>query len=175
MTDPMKQAWNDVAETFTNLAKAMKDHYERFEHEDASEEAARPDVSGVRAALDRVVDAGRELGDRIAGTVAGDDVKSQAKQALHALNQAFSTTVEIVGDQLNSVVRRSPLRSREPSSADAHTEGEAHDAVKDATDPFGSSPGASVADSSVGDAEVRPQPPLDRDGLGTGAFGDPLT
>jgi hypothetical protein len=169
MNDPMKQAWNDVAETFTSLGRAMKDHYERFDHEEAADEADRADVGGVRATLDRVVDAGRDLGEKIVGTVADEDVKSQARQVLHALNEALSATVEIVGEQLSSVVKRSPARSRESASPDSEDEGA--ETVLDATEPMGAPGGSPAAGSTI--APQQGSPP-DRDGLGEGALGEPL-
>jgi hypothetical protein len=173
MSDPMKQAWNDVAETFTSLGRAMKDHYERFEHDEAPDEADRPDVGGVRAALDRVVDAGRDVGERIVGTVADEDVKAQARQALHALNEALSATVEIVGEQLSSVVKRSSTRSRESAPSDSQDEDA--ETILDATESVGSSPGDSPADSATKDADAaQAGSPPDRDGLGSGALGEQL-
>ena len=38
MSDPMKQAWNDVAEGFSTLGRMMKERYEAAGADDAARE-----------------------------------------------------------------------------------------------------------------------------------------
>ena len=44
MSDPMKQAWNEVADGFSNLGRMMKERY----HGAGEEEAAQVGDAGVR-------------------------------------------------------------------------------------------------------------------------------
>lgn len=113
MSDPMKQAWNDVAEDFTRLGKVMKERYQgHADVSDADAEAVRADAdSGVRAAFERLLAAGREFGDRIADVVAGDDVREQAKQTGQRLNDAMNTSADLLGDQLRGVFKGVGRRS----------------------------------------------------------------
>ena len=111
MSDPMKQAWNDVAEDFSRLGKAMKQRYQGHAA-DSTPDADRADAdAGVRAAFERLLAAGREFGDRIADVVAGDEVRAQAKQTGQQLNDAITTTADVLGEQLRDVFKGHGRRS----------------------------------------------------------------
>jgi hypothetical protein len=111
MSDPMKQAWNDVAEDFSRLGKVMKERYEGHAP-DSAPDADRADAdAGVRAAFERLLAAGREFGDRIADVVTGDDVRAQAKQTGQRLNDAMTTTADLLGDQVRGVFKGVGRRS----------------------------------------------------------------
>ena len=111
MSDPMKQAWNDVAEGFSTLGRMMKERYEAAGADDAPESAADPSAQNDRAALresiDKLLAAGREFGDRAVDVARDDDVKAQAKRAATSLNDAVSTTVELIGEQVGGLFYRS--------------------------------------------------------------------
>lgn len=146
MSDPMKQAWNDVAEDFNRLGKVMKERFQgqagdaEPEDDRATDDRAAAQA-GVRAAFDRLLAAGREFGDRIAEVVTGDDVKDQAKQTGQRLSDAMTTTADLLGDQVRDVLKG--VRRR-PDPLDA-------DAADDAT------PGsAAKADASPQDAATDP-------------------
>ena len=60
----MKQAWNEVADGFSNLGRMMKERY----HGAGEEEAAQVGDAGsaLAHAFDRLIAATREVGDRAA-------------------------------------------------------------------------------------------------------------
>lgn len=109
-TDPMKHAWNEVAEQVSSLGHLLRD---RYRHGD---EAARAEASEaseeLRSAIDRLVAAGREVGDRVSDAARDDDVKAQAKHAAGSLEQALTATVDLISDQLSSLVGRRPDESK---------------------------------------------------------------
>jgi hypothetical protein len=110
MSDPMKQAWNDVAEGFSTLGRMMKERYETASAEEAGDAAAaasaQNDRAAVRDAFDRLITAGREFGDRAVDVARDDDVKAQAKRAAASLNDAVSATVELIGEQVGGLFNR---------------------------------------------------------------------
>jgi hypothetical protein len=116
MSDPMKQAWNDVAEGFSALGRMMKERYHGESGDEPGAAATAGGTPDARAALresfDRLVAAGRELGDRAADVARDDDVKAQAKRAAASLNDALSATV-------GGLFKRS---KRSESSAEVTTE-----------------------------------------------------
>lgn len=109
--DPMKQAWNDVAEGFSTLGGMMKERYQGAsgdETRDAATAGGESDaVAALRDAFDRLVAAGRELGDRAADVARDDDVRAQAKRAAVSLNDALSATVDLIGEEVGGFFRRS--------------------------------------------------------------------
>ncbi len=111
MNDPMKQAWNDVGEDFTRLGKVMKERYQGHTAESAPDADRADTAEGVRAAFERLLAAGREFGDRIADVVAGDDVREQAKQTGQRLNDAMTTSADLLGEQLRGVFKGVGRRS----------------------------------------------------------------
>jgi hypothetical protein len=118
MSDPMKQAWNDVAEGFSTLGRMVKERYhgESGEEPDAAATAGTSDArAALREAFDRLVAAGRELGDRAADVARDDEVKAQAKRAGASLNDALSATVDLIGEEVGGLFGRS---KRSDSSAE---------------------------------------------------------
>ncbi|MCU1502770.1 MAG: hypothetical protein JWM12_2124 [Ilumatobacteraceae bacterium] len=106
MSDPMKHAWNDVAEDFSRLGKVMIGRYQGRAPAATAQEADRSEAdAGVRAAFERLVDAGRELGERIADVVAGDEVRAQARQTGQRLSDAMSTSADLLGHQVRGVFK----------------------------------------------------------------------
>ena len=109
--DPMKQAWNDVAEGFSTLGGMMKERYQGASGDEAGVDASGGGESDAGAALrnafDRLVAAGRELGDRAADVARDDDVRAQAKLAAASLNDALSATVDLIGEEVGGFFRRS--------------------------------------------------------------------
>ncbi len=93
MSDPMKQAWNDVADGFSTLGRMMKERYQDAGEvetgQTATEGAASESDAAFRQAFERVVAAGREVGDRAVDVARDDDVKVQAKRAASSLNDAL--------------------------------------------------------------------------------------
>jgi hypothetical protein len=129
VSDPMKAAWDEVAESFSALGQAMKDRYTGGTSgteastaaaetgADSSEatgeatgDAAGGDAAGsqrsgdataaLREAFDQLLAAGRQFGDRAAALVRDDEVKAQAKHVATALNSALEATVDQIGDEV---------------------------------------------------------------------------
>jgi hypothetical protein len=106
MSDPMKQAWSDVAEGFSTLGRMMKEHYQGGGSDDETDDAdagatgTHDAGAALRDAFDRLVAAGRDLGDRAADVARDDDVKAQAKRAAASLTNALSATVDLIGDEV---------------------------------------------------------------------------
>jgi hypothetical protein len=130
MSDPMKQAWNDVAEGFSTLGRMIKERYQGPTEAEPGGDATAggaPDAgAALREAFDRLVAAGRELGDRAADVARDDDVKAQAKRAASCLNDALSATVDLIGEEVGGLFRRSKgndssaeIAAPEPSADDA--------------------------------------------------------
>jgi hypothetical protein len=111
MSDPMKQAWNDVAEDFSRLGKVMKDRYQDRAAAGAPDTDRADADEGVRAAFERLLAAGREFGERITDVMTGDEVKAQAKQTGQRLNDAMTTTADLLGDQVRGVFKGVGRRS----------------------------------------------------------------
>lgn len=113
MSDPMKQAWSDVGEGFATLGRMMKDRYEG-DDEAAGAAADERDDEGAGAALreavDRLVAAGKDLGDRASDVVRDDDVKEQAKRAASQLNDAIGATVDLIGAQVGGLFGRASAK-----------------------------------------------------------------
>ena len=108
MSDPMKQAWDGVADGFSTLGRMMKERYQ--ESGDNSETATVGGASDAdaafRQAFERLVAAGRELGARAADVARDDDFKEQAKLATSSLSDALSTTMNFLGEEVGGLFRR---------------------------------------------------------------------
>jgi hypothetical protein len=102
MSDDMQQAWSEVAEQFTALGKTLKERYAA-----AGEDEAEPkDDPQLRAALDRLVAAGRDLTDRVTEVAQDDDVKAKARETATSFDSALITTVDLIADQVSSLFNR---------------------------------------------------------------------
>ncbi len=109
MNDPLKQAWDDVAEGFSSLGRMMKERYQSAaeQRSGSATSSNAPDAGALREALDRLVAAGRELGDRAVDLARDHDVKAQAKRAGTSLNDALSATVDMIGEEVGGLFKRS--------------------------------------------------------------------
>jgi hypothetical protein len=105
MSDPMKQAWSDVADGFTELGKLVKTRYKGTGEDDAGSQQPATGAA-MKDAIDRLVAAGRDLGDRAADVARDDDVKAQAKRAAASLNDALSATVDLIGAEVGALFKR---------------------------------------------------------------------
>jgi hypothetical protein len=108
MSDPMRQAWDEVADGFSTLGRMMKERYQ--EAGDNGETATVGGTSDAdaafRQAFERLVAAGRELGARAADVARDDDIKAQAKRATSSLSDALSTTMNFLGEEVGGFFRR---------------------------------------------------------------------
>jgi hypothetical protein len=107
----MKQAWNDVAEGFSTLGRMMKERYEGASGDESGDAVTPVGASdagpALRDAFDRLVAAGRDLGDRAADIARDDDLRAQAKRAAASLNDALSATVDLIGEEVGGLFSRS--------------------------------------------------------------------
>lgn len=113
--DPVKDAWGEVAEGFSELGRAMKGRYVGEAQPDQT--AAPPD--GLREALERLVAAGRDIGQRAADVVRDADVNAQVKQATVSLNDALSATVDMIGREVAGWFGRPEVGPEDASVVDA--------------------------------------------------------
>ena len=106
---PLRDAWNEVADGFAKLGQAMRERYRAAGDTAAADEPAGDGSSGMdglREALDRLVEAGREIGQRSGEVLRDPDVSTQAKQAARALNEALSETVDLIGREVGELFDR---------------------------------------------------------------------
>jgi len=116
MSDPVKDAWNEVAEGFSKLGQAMKERYRGADQEGASGPSdAGASEEGLRDAFERFVSAGRDVGQRAAEVVRDADVNAQAKHAASTLNDALSATVDMIGREVGGWFGRSEGGADEPA------------------------------------------------------------
>lgn len=118
MSDPMKQAWNDVGESFSTLGQMMKERYqsagEGATDDDAAVGGTQDADAALRQTFDRLVAAGRQLGDNAVNVARDDDVKAQAKRAAASLNDALSATVDLIAEQVGGLMKRPDKRGSTP-------------------------------------------------------------
>ena len=108
MSEPMKDAWNEVAEGFAKLGSVMRDRYHG-----GTDDAPGPAGTGtaadtgtaagferLREAFERLVEAGRDVGQRSVDVLRDADVNAQAKDAARFLNDALSATVDMIGNEV---------------------------------------------------------------------------
>ena len=108
MSDPMKHAWNDVADGFSSLGRMMKERYQGASDDERDVAASTSDAgAALRDAFDRLVAAGRDLGDRAAEVARDEEVRAQAKRAATSLNDALSATVDLIGEEVGGFFKRS--------------------------------------------------------------------
>lgn len=118
MNEPMKDAWNDVGEGFASLGRMMK---ERFEADESAQPLPPEDSAAgeaLREAFERLVAAGRDVGQRAVDVLRDDDVKAQARQAATALNDALSATVDLIGREVSGLFGRGDRRPDAARPAD---------------------------------------------------------
>lgn len=149
MSDPMKSAWDEVAESFSALGRAMKDRYATgagsasTPEEQAATAAATSTGTGtdtatgtfagtedaergsdptaaLRDAFDQLLAAGRQFSDRAAGLVRDDEVKAQAKHVAATLNSALEATVDQIGKEVRGMFKGG--RGDSPIDADEHAD-----------------------------------------------------
>ena len=139
MSEPMKDAWNEVAEGFAKLGSVMRDRY-RGGTDDApgsadtgtaADTGTTAGFERLREAFERLVEAGRDVGQRSVDVVRDADVNAQAKDAARSLNDALSATVDMIGHEVGQLFGRAETTSTVTSDAsgpvDAH-----HDVDADA-------------------------------------------
>jgi predicted RNA-binding Zn ribbon-like protein len=100
MADRVKDAWDEVGEGLARLGQAMKERYTGAEAPAGT--STGESAAGLRDAIERLVAAGRDVGQRAADVARDDGVNAQIKHAATALNEALSATVDTIGREVAS-------------------------------------------------------------------------
>ena len=102
MSEPMKSAWSEVADGFTKLGNAMKERYRAGADAPAgdAEPTTEAGYERLREAFERLVEAGRDVGQRSVDVLKDPDVNAQAIDAAKSLNDALSATVDMIGNEV---------------------------------------------------------------------------
>ncbi len=107
MSDPVKQAWQEVSDGFSSLRQLMKERYGAAESStDAPEPERDRSEAALRAALDSLIAAARDVGERAVEIVKDPEIKAQTKHAIDSLNTALTTTADQVGDDVRGLLKR---------------------------------------------------------------------
>jgi hypothetical protein len=97
-----KEAWDRVGDSFGDLGRSLKSHYEQRkdagEHE-ADREAVEKALAGVREAVNRAVDS-------VNGAVKDPEVRDGANRAVTSLADALSTSFGEVSQQVRDALSR---------------------------------------------------------------------
>src|SRR4051794_33477975 len=115
MSEPMKDAWNEVAEGFAKLGGGMKERYGSGPGAGAPDNPGTATGAGyerLREAFERLVEAGRDVGQRSMDVLRDADVNAQAKDAARSLNDALSTTVDMIGNEVGQWFGRGETKSK---------------------------------------------------------------
>jgi hypothetical protein len=110
MADEMKQAWSAVGDRVAALGEAMK-HRTSTASDAATatpetDADAKGDSGTVRDALDTVLAAVKELGEKASTLVKDPEVRSHTKDVAQSLTDALSATVDQIGDEVGSLVKK---------------------------------------------------------------------
>lgn len=125
--DPIKHAWNDVAESFTALGRSMRERYQGGADADPdapanADTATDRDVedgagsgaatsrgsdptAALREAFEQLLAAGRDFGERATGFARDEHVKAQAKNVGTTLNEALEATFDQIGKELRGLFK----------------------------------------------------------------------
>src|SRR5262245_28143376 len=114
MTDPVRDAWGEVAASFSSLGRAMRERY-RGDEPDAEHDTTADAEDALRQSFDRFVAAGRDVGQRTVDVVRDDTVNEEAKHAASSLNDALSATAEMIGREVAGWFGRSSASDDEPT------------------------------------------------------------
>jgi hypothetical protein len=124
MTDPMKNAWNDVADSFSKLGQTMKERYRSAGDEPGSSAEGSDETAGgkdpaaaLREAFDQLLAAGRDFGERTTGFVRDDAVRDQFKHVASSINDALEKTLDQIGKEARGLFK--PSRREDGDDAPA--------------------------------------------------------
>lgn len=106
MSDDVKRSWNALGEQMSALGALMQERFAAPAAEPTAS-AAEGTTEQIKEALDQVVAATRELGERVGDVARDDDVKASAKEAMASLDDALRATVDFITDKIEGVVRPS--------------------------------------------------------------------
>jgi hypothetical protein len=112
MADEMKHAWNEVGGRFSALGDAVKQRTKTKPGSAAAGDAAPGDAdddddrSALRDAIDKLKAAAKDFGDTASTVVKDPDVRAHTKDVAHSLNAALSATVDQIGGEVDSFIKR---------------------------------------------------------------------
>jgi hypothetical protein len=105
MTDSVKQVWRDLGEQVSALGASIHDRFQSAATDDAEPGDRAADDDALRNAFDRLVEAGKELGDRLGDIAHDDEVRQRAKGASVSLDAALTATVDLVSGKVHDLVQ----------------------------------------------------------------------
>ncbi len=152
--DPIKHAWNDVAESFSALGRAMRERYQGDADADpgapatvdtstdrdvedgaasgATTSRGSDPAAALREAFEQLLAAGRDFGERATGFARDEHVKAQAKNVGTTLNEALEATFDQIGKELRGFFKGQRDEAGEGAVVDTDT---ADGVLETETDP----------------------------------------
>jgi len=121
--DPIKDAWSDVAESFSTFGRRMKERFEREPAPSESDERGSEPTAALREAFEQLIAAGRDLGDKVTGIVRDDALKGQAREVGTSINHALEATINQITGEMRSFFKGStpPSDTVDATAADTGT------------------------------------------------------
>ena len=107
MSDPVRQTWAEVGDAFSSLRRIMQERVTGADEAPGDAGAGRDaPESALRSALENIVAAARQLGERANEIVTDPEVKAQTRHAIDSLTAALSATADEVGDDVRGLLKR---------------------------------------------------------------------
>ena len=124
MSDPMKQAWNDVADGFSTLGRMVKERYQGMTGDESSDAAPGGGVPDAGAALRARRSTGSWRRDGSSATARGRRGERRGEGASRtlpaaSLNDALSATVDLIGEEVGGLFGRSKRTETTPEITEA--------------------------------------------------------
>ena len=121
--DPIKDAWSDVAESFSTFGRTMKDRFEREPAPSEPGERGADPTAALREAFEQLIAAGRDLGDKFTGIVRDDALKGQAREVGTSINHALEATINQITGEMRSFFKGStpPADTVDATATDTDT------------------------------------------------------
>jgi enamine deaminase RidA (YjgF/YER057c/UK114 family) len=107
MSDDVTQSWSALGEQMSALRSLLHQRFGGASPHEAPKDDAEGATEKIRAALDEVVAATRQLGERIGDVARDDDVRASAKETMASLDDALRTTVDVITERIESVLKPS--------------------------------------------------------------------
>lgn len=116
MSDDVKDSWKALGDQMSALGSLVRQRINEMPDgaDEADQSQSQAIASGstvehgatheIKAALDRVVAATRELGERIGEASRDDEIKANAKETMGSLDSALRATVDFIAAEVDNVV-----------------------------------------------------------------------
>jgi enamine deaminase RidA (YjgF/YER057c/UK114 family) len=111
MSDDVKQSWQDLGEQMSALGSLIQERLGAPAAEPEETGGADGTTEQIKAALDEVVAATKQLGERIGDAARDDEVRTSAKDTMSSLDEALRSTVDLIAERIEGVVKRSGPKS----------------------------------------------------------------